>query len=173
LLKKFAGLDSPAFAGAPTAQTPDPADDSERLANTEWVNGAIDRLVAPAGAATATSAGSIGLAIYAADSDTSSRDKSVTPAGMAAQFPASFSGNGYQKLPGGLIIQWGSVSVPASTTLTLSLPVAFSSAGYSIVTSFGVPALQTVNAALSNLAQYKVQNTYSGQQICSWIAIGK
>jgi hypothetical protein len=47
LLKKFAGLDSPAFAGAPTAQTPDPADDSERLANTEWVNRAIAALAAP------------------------------------------------------------------------------------------------------------------------------
>ncbi len=38
-----------------------------------------------AGSATATSSGTPGLAVYAADNDTTSRDKAVTPAGMVAR----------------------------------------------------------------------------------------
>jgi hypothetical protein len=47
-------------------------------------------------------------------------------------FAKSLSENGYQKLPGGLIIQWGKVAVTTSTT-TVTFPLAFTTACYSVI----------------------------------------
>lgn len=46
---------------------------------------------------------------------------------MAADFASSFAANGYQKLPGGLIIQWGTANGGA-TTGTVTFPIAFPAA---------------------------------------------
>lgn len=62
------------------------------------------------------------------------------PAGLAAFVGdnQSLTTNGYQKLPGGLIIQWGSVAVPASTyTYTVTFPIAFPNAALSLATTQG------------------------------------
>ena len=55
-------------------------------------------------------------------------------------FPASLTGsNGYQKLPSGLIIQWGSVGCPANyvanTRHAFTLPIAFPSSALRIILS--------------------------------------
>lgn len=47
-----------------------------------------------------------------------------------ASFAASRSGPGYQKLPGGLIIQWGSIGSDSSGTVTFTFPVAFPNAAF-------------------------------------------
>jgi len=47
-------------------------------------------------------------------------------------FGKSLNSNGYQKLPGGLIIQWGYAAISASTT-AISFPTAFASACYCVV----------------------------------------
>lgn len=47
--------------------------------------------------------------------------------GASAVFGASFGANGYQKLPSGLIIQWGAAGSNASGVATLTLPIAFPS----------------------------------------------
>lgn len=50
-------------------------------------------------------------------------------------FPAqeqSLTGNGYVKLPGGLIIQWGSINVPAGG-VGLAFPIPFSTNVFSFV----------------------------------------
>ncbi len=49
-----------------------------------------------------------------------------------ASFGKSLNSNGYQKLPGGFMIQWGFASISASTT-AISFPTAFSSACYCVV----------------------------------------
>lgn len=90
-----------------------------------------------------------------------------------SQFTGSnqaLSGSGYQKLPGGVIVQWGSVTATVTATATAfnaSLPVAFPTAARCIVGSrknevynaaspivtecFGVSATQvTVTAARSS-----------------------
>lgn len=41
------------------------------------------------------------------------------------QFPASFVSSGYQKLPSGLIIQWGSVTTVSGGNATWTLPLSF------------------------------------------------
>lgn len=47
-------------------------------------------------------------------------------------FSKSLNSNGYQKFPGGLIIQWGN-AVISSTTTVVSFPVAFASACYCVI----------------------------------------
>lgn len=52
---------------------------------------------------------------------------------MKSMRQQSLSSNGYQKLAGGLILQWGSVSVPGGGgTSTISFPIAFPNACFSI-----------------------------------------
>lgn len=48
------------------------------------------------------------------------------------QFPSSLAASGYQKLPSGLIIQWGACTTPASATI-VTLPVAFPNAGLALI----------------------------------------
>lgn len=51
-----------------------------------------------------------------------------------ASFVASFGNNGYQKLPGGLILQWGQNSMPGpGATNSVTFPIAFPSAVYSLL----------------------------------------
>jgi len=55
--------------------------------------------------------------------------------GLPADFTASKTSNGYQKLPSGLIIQWGRFGypvypVPTSGSLTVSFPITFPSQVY-------------------------------------------
>lgn len=46
------------------------------------------------------------------------------------QFPNSLATSGYQKLPNGLIIQWGNLSITAANALlTVTLPIAFPTGG--------------------------------------------
>lgn len=54
--------------------------------------------------------------------------------GYSGLFGASLSGNGYQKLPSGLIIQWGGCPASSSTgDVTCFFPVAFPTAVYQVV----------------------------------------
>jgi hypothetical protein len=47
---------------------------------------------------------------------------------------SSITTNGYQKLPGGLIMQWGiSANVPGQSSITVSFPLQFPNAVFSIV----------------------------------------
>lgn len=59
------------------------------------------------------------------------KSKSITPYGLLSALGSSFAPNGYQKLPSGLIIQWGGTQVYASdgaNGTVVSLPVAFPTA---------------------------------------------
>ena len=84
----------------------------------------------------------------------------------------SLSGSGYQKLPGGLIIQWGIIEALGGAVTTHTFPLAFPNAALVITASFRIPALETVNAGIISNTQYSLQNTYNGFQTASWVAIG-
>ena len=43
-------------------------------------------------------------------------------------FPASLKPNGYQKLPSGLIMQWGTGNIPGPTGLAVTFPIPFPNA---------------------------------------------
>ncbi|MDF2792323.1 MAG: hypothetical protein K0S85_76 [Pseudomonas orientalis] len=73
---------------------------------------------------------------------------------VALKYSASFScglgGSGYQKLPSGLIIQWGTMSATCSTTVTstgVSYPIAFPNA-VCLVTGSRTIELNTANSPL-------------------------
>ena len=60
----------------------------------------------------------------------------VTLAALAAKFTGSanqsLTSDGYQKLPGGLILQWGVVPSVGSGTVTVSFPISFSSSVFQV-----------------------------------------
>ena len=103
------------------------------------------------------------------------------PNGINASTDCLLGANGYQKLPSGLIIQWGiAVSVTANSVYSVSYPVAFPSAICSLVAT--VQGDQTTSA-ISNLGSIKTNNignssftmVYSDDvtaQAIHWIAIG-
>ena len=102
--------------------------------------------------------------------------KSMTKA-SSLLFGHSKTPNGYQRLPSGLIIQWGiggsSISVGANATYTL--PIAFPTAFLRVVPFYQVDSVNqvTFNAFPVGLTQVKIHN--SGNTVPgtpSYIAIG-
>ena len=90
------------------------------------------------------------------------------------QFPASLSGNGYQKLASGLIIQWGGYApADADTVYDVTLPIAFPTGGTALLVTPGVDSTTVatgqgyfVNSSTIGL----IGNTAS--VTLNWLAIG-
>ncbi|WP_294348520.1 hypothetical protein [Prosthecochloris sp.] len=122
-----APLASPAFTNNPTAPTQASGNNSTRLATTEFVQAALTAL----GAVMLT-----GNQIIAGVKTFNSSP--IVPDGTASgqpvhfgQFQASMDDNGYLKLPGGLIFQWGSVAIAdgnGSRTINVIFPQPFPNA---------------------------------------------
>ncbi|MGE8065577.1 gp53-like domain-containing protein [Pseudomonas sp. NPDC089569] len=91
----------------------------------------------------------------------------------SGQFGNSIAGTGYQKLPTGIILQWGNFSVAGATSSTFTFPLAFPSGCASIVASVGTSGTNQVNADSPSPSQYRIQNTHpTSAQAGSWFAIG-
>lgn len=87
-------------------------------------------------------------------------------------------GNGYQKLPGGMIMQWGSTIVQANSTVTITYPINFNSVPITAQVSCGQATLSNVGtpglgcSLLSN-SQLMLQSTYTASfLLLYWFAIG-
>lgn len=97
----------------------------------------------------------------------------------ANEFQASLAANGYQKLPSGLILQWGAAATNASGTAVVSFPVAFPSAVLSagvVATNGGgvgtlAAAVQSTSLGVSGMSLW-YQTETSGVTLY-WYAIGK
>jgi hypothetical protein len=100
------------------------------------------------------------------------------------EFPNSLTTNGYQKLPGGLIIQWGSTGTSSGTT-TVTFPIPFLIGAASVTAtissasstgSFGV--IETGNITTTTCtfwsAQFGTASTgpANGSYSFKWMAIG-
>lgn len=102
---------------------------------------------------------------------------SNTALSRMASMQASLSSSGYQKLPSGLIIQWGSTSVPANTTgstgQSVTLPIAFPTGALSSVATYG-GQVTTANAVGCSATPTTIQlwNTASVSQTVNWWAVG-
>ena len=73
--------------------------------------------------------------------------KALTPAALAAALQGAnqnLAASGYQKLPGGLIIQWGTVATDSTGTVAATFPIAFPSAALQLVVTGSVGATSTV-----------------------------
>lgn len=64
-------------------------------------------------------------------------DRAITPAGLAAAAGALFQTNGYMRLPGGAILQWGQATALVNASTVVTLPVTFPAACLFAVCSGG------------------------------------
>lgn len=102
--------------------------------------------------------------------------RAVTPAGLAS-FAKLLEANGYLKLPGGLILQWGGTgNITAGATQAVTYPIAFpvGMQGCSVSPSYaiagaGAAYMSHVNTSASTLT---INNTGAITCAARWLAIG-
>jgi hypothetical protein len=103
----------------------------------------------------------------------------ATDAVNVGQFPASLVANGYQKLPSGLIIQWGSQYVAAGTTGTYAFPITFPNSAIQLIAGEDIDGPNsnsrndsTGGKAISN-SQYQLrQGSSFGGMTIHWVCFG-
>ncbi|CAB3924010.1 hypothetical protein LMG26846_05862 [Achromobacter insuavis] len=171
LLEPKAPLVSPVFSGTPTAPTPAAGDQSTRLATTAFVKSAIS-------SATVTSPGIIQIASTAQAQAMTDDMTALTPKKLADAFggsnsslPGSF---GYLRLPGGLILQWGSGTVSGpGINVDVTLPITFPTQGKMILVS---QRLEPQNIGFGcdfiNTSTIRFKQNGSAQLFVSWQALG-
>jgi len=153
-----ADLASPAFTGNPTASTQTTGNSSTRLATTAFVNNQIDADILALALGTLSTQNADNVAITGGsitqlttltipsaatavtqsinDNSTKVATTAFVNAEIANDIGNSFTGsnqslsvNGYQKLPGGLVLQWGSAgSIAQDQSVTVTFPTPFPNA---------------------------------------------
>lgn len=98
----------------------------------------------------------------------------ITPAALFSLFSNSLGGSGYQKLPNGLIIQWGSAnSVPGGGSQIVALSIPFPNTGVSVVaTPQTTNASTTWGAEFTDASHVAIYNTGSQSTSFSFICLG-
>ncbi|KVN76048.1 hypothetical protein WL05_01755 [Burkholderia ubonensis] len=87
-------------------------------------------------------------------------------------FGSSLASAGYQKLPSGLIVQWGAIGNVTTSATSASFPIAFTSAVYSVsltATSNSAVAASLVSASNTGVSAV----VSSGNVAVGFVAIGK
>jgi hypothetical protein len=135
-------------------------------ANAVGTSEIADANVTAAKLASGAAASNLGSYVSSVDGSTGA----ITLANLSA-FTKSLSGNGYQKLPGGLIIQWGTTpsgSVNGSATFPIAFPSACASVVMSMFTSNQVNVSSEVQSKSTTGFSYWIYNGTAG----TYIAIG-
>ncbi|WP_431819611.1 gp53-like domain-containing protein [Burkholderia sp. F1] len=98
--------------------------------------------------------------------------------GASSAFAASLGTNGYQKLPGGLIIQWGTLYCGAVTSGGITYPLAFPTTAlvmqicsYNDVHGTNETAWLTTSGSIKTTLTFGAANTNSASAV-RWMAIG-
>jgi hypothetical protein len=175
-----APLDSPALTGNPTAPTQDPGDNSTKLANTAFVAAAIAAI--SIGAATETVAGLVELATDG-EAQAFAANKAIDGAKLATAFKGSnqsLTSSGYQRLPGGLIIQWGlATGSSGSNDVASSFPITFPNGCFLPLVFSGVSASSfcaTLGGYTASTFSWSVRNTTTGSRVAGnavvYLALG-
>ncbi len=92
-----------------------------------------------------------------------------------SQFGASLANNGYQKLPNGMVIQWGVGVVTAGTLSTITFPIAFPNTCALFIprpTDTGVTASLFMSTTATSATQASSVMNLGGPYNYNWIAIG-
>jgi hypothetical protein len=84
-------------------------------------------------------------------------------------FDKSLSANGYQKLPGGLIIQWGSFTSNVDDEQTVTFPITFPTACYAVTSTISGTV---ANVSTSSFTVNRINEAYSGSRTGYFMAIG-
>lgn len=103
--------------------------------------------------------------------------KAISPLRLADAFKGanqSLATNGYQKLPGGLIIQWGQSTIAGNTNTSITLPASFQSAPlWAIAGYVNFPDISYVVSIMSMSATSIVVRSIGGNsKTINWLAIG-
>lgn len=166
----FAPLNSPAFTGVPTALTAAAGTNTTQIATTAFVTAAANlkaNIASPAFTGIPT----------APNPSTGLRSQALaTMQKFADEFGSSLAANGYQKLPSGLIIQWG---FAATGSATITFPIAFPTAACAVTgntTLAGTPNSilipQSITAANFYAKVNKASDATSVPDPFNWLAIG-
>jgi hypothetical protein len=84
-------------------------------------------------------------------------------------FDKSLSANGYQKFPGGLIIQWGNFSSNTDSDQTVTFPITFPTACYAVTSTIsGIIG----SVSTSSFSVNRINDIYGGTATGYFIAIG-
>lgn len=94
---------------------------------------------------------------------------------FTSTFGASTGATNFLKLPGGIILQWGTSTATNTADTTITLPIAFPNFFRSIVGTFshnpGSAATGFVETGITNLSSFVARNQ-SGSTAFGWIALG-
>lgn len=94
------------------------------------------------------------------------------------EFAASIGGDGYMRLPGGFLMQWGSATTDASGVATINFPVAFKTGASAY--SFTCATVSTIvrpTAGTATTQGIESRSSTTGALVAgasvSWFAVGK
>lgn len=157
----------------PSFTTQDPTTD---VSDTYW-----EIAFAPTDLATDSVAGLVELATSEESQAFTDTVRAITPATLYGSFQGgnqSLGTTGYQKLPGGLIVQWGSRTAGPTLTGTVTFPLAFPTGCFNVVAvdhaiDSATIASMAINAAptAANFTFYTTSATDGGNFF--WVAKGR
>lgn len=88
-------------------------------------------------------------------------------------FPGSLSANGWVKLPGGLILQWGQVTTTtAGVSVPVTFPITFPSAVRTVLLTNRSVNTATAKADSPTASGFNAQSGQTSSQLWDWFAIG-
>lgn len=134
------------------------------------------RAVTPAGlsARTATTGrrGLVELATNAEAAAGTDGDRAITPAAMVAAFIKQHLETGYQKMPGGFVLQWGKALIANDGTTRIVFPSAFPSA-CAFAGAFSLDDVQPAFSVSSmTAAAVNFKHSGNGGINAAWFAVG-
>ncbi len=155
------------------------ATDAETQTGTDTVR-ALTPSNLTARTATETRTGIVELATNAEAQTGTDTVRALTPSNLTAAFRGtnqSLTANGYQRLPGGMILQWGTTaSIATGVTANVTLPIAFQTTNlYSNTIGVGVPTVgSNTNNAIDTRSTTAISfvNRYLNSLPFNWFAIG-
>lgn len=94
-----------------------------------------------------------------------------------SQFGNTLADPGYQMLPGGLILQWGtSAAIDSGATRTITLPVTFPTAGLNLMVQradlIGSDSNHAVSGTIISASQITLKNGTEGSRSPMWLVLG-
>lgn len=103
-------------------------------------------------------------------------NKALTPVSFLAQWTGSNqskAATGYQKLPGGIILQWSRNTISASSSVAVTFPIAFPTACAMIVLGGNNPNGDgNVSFAAESVSGFTIYNGTAASRTGAWLAIG-
>ena len=149
-------------------------------------NSASGSLVQGAGATLNSPAGNVGnfsflagqsFTVVAVTTTTWQVVSSTAALGENASFGALLAANGYQKLPSGLILQWGAAgAITNGGNVTVTLPIAFPTGAFMSIAGAGLASAANAVLGVQVLSPSQIRIFNGGTATSAdspWIAIGR